>query len=42
MHDETELPPHYQQPLLPSPFHQRARALSQLDSFIPWSGYTTV
>ena len=42
MHDEPELPPHYLQPLLPTPFHQRARALSQLDSFIPWSGYTTV
>jgi len=35
-------PPHYIQPLLKTPFHDRARALSQLDSFIPWSGYTTV
>jgi aminomethyltransferase len=35
-------PSHYNQPLLKSPFHDRARALSQLDSFIPWSGYTTV
>jgi aminomethyltransferase len=34
--------PHYAQPLLKTPFHDRARALSQLDSFIPWSGYTTV
>ncbi|HEY4772252.1 MAG TPA: aminomethyltransferase family protein [Steroidobacteraceae bacterium] len=34
--------PHFQQPLLKSPFHERARALSQLDSFIPWAGYTTV
>lgn len=34
--------PHYLQPLLKTPFHDRARALSQLDSFIPWSGYTTV
>jgi aminomethyltransferase len=34
--------PHYIQPLLRTPFHDRARALSQLDSFIPWSGYTTV
>ncbi len=42
MHDESPLPPHYLQPLLPTPFHPRARALSQLDSFIPWSGYTTV
>src|SRR4051794_20918405 len=35
-------PPHYVQPLLKPPFHDRARALSQLDSFIPWSGYPTV
>jgi aminomethyltransferase len=34
--------PHYLQPLLKTPFHNRARALSQLDSFVPWSGYTTV
>ena len=34
--------PPYVQPLLKTPFHDRARALSQLDSFIPWSGYTTV
>jgi aminomethyltransferase len=33
---------HFQQPLLKSPFHERARALSQVDSFIPWAGYTTV
>ena len=38
----TESEPHYRQPLLKTPFHDRARALSQLDSFIPWSGYTTV
>jgi aminomethyltransferase len=38
----TESEPHYRQPLLKSPFHERARALSQVDSFIPWSGYTTV
>jgi hypothetical protein len=31
--------PHFLQPLLKTPFHDRARALSQLDSFIPWSGY---
>jgi aminomethyltransferase len=42
MHDEQHVPPHYQQPLLQTPFHERARALSQLDSFVPWSGYTTV
>lgn len=34
--------PHFRQPLLKTPFHDRARALSQVDSFIPWSGYTTV
>ena len=34
--------PHYRQPLLRTPFHERARAASQLDSFVPWSGYTTV
>ncbi len=34
--------PHFQQPLLKTPFHERARALSQVDSFIAWSGYTTV
>ncbi|MBS0416638.1 MAG: aminomethyltransferase family protein [Proteobacteria bacterium] len=34
--------PHYVQPLLKTPFHNRARALSQRDSFIPWAGYTTV
>lgn len=33
---------HYTQPLLKTPFHERARALSQIDSFIPWAGYTTV
>jgi aminomethyltransferase len=34
--------PHYLKPLLETPFHARARALSQVDSFIPWSGYSTV
>ena len=34
--------PHFAQPLLRTPFHERARALSQVDSFIPWAGYTTV
>ena len=38
----TESEPHYRRPLLPTPFHERARALSQVDSFIPWAGYTTV
>ncbi|HEY3851055.1 MAG TPA: aminomethyltransferase family protein [Steroidobacteraceae bacterium] len=34
--------PHFVKPLLETPFHARARALSQVDSFIPWAGYTTV
>jgi aminomethyltransferase len=38
----TESEPHYRQPLLKTPFHERARALSQLDAFVPWAGYTTV
>src|SRR5580704_11116580 len=38
----TESEPHYRQPLLKTPFHERARALSQVDSFIAWAGYTPV
>jgi aminomethyltransferase len=38
----TESAAHFRQPLLKTPFHERARALSQLDAFVPWSGYTTV
>jgi aminomethyltransferase len=38
----TESEPHYRQPLLKTPFHERQRELSQLDSFVPWAGYTTV
>ena len=34
--------PHYLRPLKATPFHERARRLSQVDSFIPWAGYTTV
>jgi len=34
--------PHFEQPLLKTPFHARARALSQLERFVPWAGYTTV
>jgi aminomethyltransferase len=33
---------HFNQPLQKTPFHERARALSQADSFIAWAGYTTV
>ncbi len=36
------LQPHYRKPLLETPFHDRARALSQNDSYVPWAGYTTV
>jgi aminomethyltransferase len=38
----SQTAPHFAQPLLKTPFHERARAFSQVDSFIPWSGYTTV
>jgi aminomethyltransferase len=38
----TESEPHFRQPLLKTPFHERARAASQVDSFVAWSGYTTV
>jgi aminomethyltransferase len=34
--------PHFLQPLIKTPFHDRARALCQTDRFIAWSGYTTV
>jgi aminomethyltransferase len=34
--------PHFKQPLLRTPFHERARALAQVESFVPWAGYTTV
>jgi aminomethyltransferase len=42
MSDTTAKLPHFRQPLRPTPFHERARALSQVDSFVPWAGYTTV
>src|SRR5579863_3281044 len=38
----TESEPHYRQPLLKTPFHERARALSQGDSFIAWGVYNAV
>jgi aminomethyltransferase len=34
--------PHFRQPLLKTPFHERSRAFSQQDSFVAWAGYTTV
>jgi aminomethyltransferase len=39
---QAQQPSHFLQPLLQTPFHDRARALSQVDSFVPWAGYTTV
>jgi aminomethyltransferase len=42
MSSPEPLPPHFKQPLLKTPFHARARAFSQVDSFIAWAGYTTV
>lgn len=33
---------HFREPLRPTPFHERTRALSQVESFVPWAGYTTV
>jgi aminomethyltransferase len=35
-------PPIFRKPLYPTPFHERARDLSQLDSYVPWAGYSTV
>ena len=34
--------PHFRKPLLETPFHARARELSQVDAYVPWAGYTTV
>ena len=34
--------PHFKKPLLETPFHARARELSQVDSFVAWAGYTTI
>lgn len=42
MQHDPNTPPHYRQPLRQTPFHERARDYSQLDSFIPWAGYSTV
>ena len=33
--------PHYQRPLLTSPFFERSQYLIQTDQYVPWSGYTT-
>ena len=42
MNDEARKAVNFRQPLQHTPFHERARALSQVDSFVAWSGYTTV
>ncbi len=38
----SKAPAHFEKPLLETPFHSRARDLSQADSFVAWAGYTTV
>jgi aminomethyltransferase len=38
-HDNAR--PHYQRPLLTTPFFERSRFLVETDSYVPWSGYTT-
>jgi aminomethyltransferase len=42
MSTSEPLAPHFRQPLLKTPFHRRARELSQIDSFVAWAGYSTV
>jgi aminomethyltransferase len=39
---ETNLPPHFRKPLLPTPFARKAAEWNLLDSSVPWSGYNTV
>jgi aminomethyltransferase len=34
--------PHFRKPLLATPFASRLAELQQVDSFIPWAGYSTV
>jgi len=38
----TPVAPHYKKPLWETPFAERARALQQRDSYVPWAGYSTV
>jgi aminomethyltransferase len=40
MTPQPEVRPHFQRPLLNTPFHQRIHPLIQTDNFIPWSGYS--
>ena len=42
MADDVALLTHFKQPLLRTPFHDRARALCLVDQFVAWAGYTTV
>ena len=42
MTSPKSLAPHFKQPLLETPFHAKARELSQVDRFLAWAGYTTV
>jgi aminomethyltransferase len=42
MRDDPTTPPLFRAPLLKTPFHARARELSQIDAYAPWAGYTTV
>jgi aminomethyltransferase len=42
MYEDPSKLRHFKQPLLQSPFHERARELSQVDRFVAWAGYTTV
>ena len=42
MNSSRTVSSHFKTPLLETPFHARARELSQVDSFVAWAGYTTV
>jgi len=42
MMDALTAPDAFRKPLLPTPFHARARAACMTDQFIAWSGYSTV
>lgn len=42
MNASTQTLDHFRVPLLKTPFHNRARELSQHDSFVAWAGYSTV
>ena len=42
MSSAAPMEPHFKKPLVETPFHARARALSQVERYIAWAGYTTV